>query len=124
MSSSQQVQYFNPFLILIWILQVILFAIDYSDNGRGTWSIPVIGSFFLVQVYMVWKTNSDEMKQEQQLAAQRALGGSLVEDTPIIQPGITNLSDMSKQSSSSSSPVIHLGFAPGLSDDDEKKKSD
>ncbi|MHA2028869.1 MAG: hypothetical protein ACW99Q_05720, partial [Candidatus Kariarchaeaceae archaeon] len=62
---SEKVQYFNPFLILIWILQLIILAMDYSDDNKVTWSIPVIGSFLLIQLYMVWKTNYDEMVEEQ-----------------------------------------------------------
>ena len=55
MSETEQVKYFNPLLILVWILQIILIAMDYSADGAITWSIPVVGSFLLVQIYMIWK---------------------------------------------------------------------
>lgn len=65
MSDTEQVKHFNPLLVLIWILQLLLLGIDYNADQRVSWSIPIIGSVLLIQVYMIWKTNYDEMIAEQ-----------------------------------------------------------
>ena len=110
MSEMEQVKYFNPLLILVWILQIILIAMDYSADGAITWSIPVVGSFLLVQIYMIWKTNYDEMVQESREARNKE-DNELVRNTPLITPGKSELS------ASNSGNVISLGFAPSLNDD-------
>ena len=91
MSGSDRVNSVSPFLVLIWIFQLIILVIDWQDGGVS-WSIPIIGSFLLVQVYMVWKTNSDEIMQEQTEAMARSLGGPM--DTPMINPNQTDLRSM------------------------------
>ena len=107
----QQIKYFNPLLILVWILQISLVAMDYSADGAITWSIPVVGSFLLVQIYMIWKTNYDEMVQESREARVRD-DNELVRNTPLITPGKTDLS-----ASNNSGNVISLGLAPSLNED-------
>ena len=107
----EQVKYFNPLLMLVWILQIILVAMDYSADNAITWSIPVVGSFLLVQIYMIWKTNYDEMVQES-MEARNKEGNELVRKTPLIIPGKSDLS-----SANSSGNVISLGLAPSMNED-------
>ena len=90
MSDMEQVQYFNPLLILIWILQLIMLAMDYSQDQRVTWSIPVIGSFLLIQIYMIWKTNYDQMKDEQRTQQKIEKSQSFVELRLINHPNNSN----------------------------------
>jgi len=112
MSDTEQVQSFNPILILIWLLQIIIVAMDYSQDGIVKWSIPVVGSFFLVQLYMLWKTNYDEMIQEQNERF-NALN-PIIKNTPLIIPGKTNLQNENTQSN-----MIDLTLSPSLLEDDE-----
>ncbi|MHA2100429.1 MAG: hypothetical protein ACW99A_17270 [Candidatus Kariarchaeaceae archaeon] len=112
---SEKVQYFNPFLILIWILQLIILAMDYSDDNKVTWSIPVIGSFLLIQLYMVWKTNYDEMVEEQNQKVMKQYG---TDSTPVITPGVTNLQTANSTQDGS---MIQLNLAPSVHDDDESE---
>jgi hypothetical protein len=111
MSEMEQVKYFNPLLILVWILQIIIVAMDYSADSAITWSIPVVGSFLLVQIYMIWKTNYDEMVQES-MEARNMEQNELVRNTPLITPGKSDLS-----ASNSGGNVISLGLAPSLNED-------
>lgn len=90
MSDMEQVQYFNPLLILIWILQLIMLAMDYSQDQRVSWSIPVIGSFLLIQIYMIWKTNYDQMKDEQRTQRKIEKSQSFVELGLINHPNNSN----------------------------------
>ncbi|MFV2014934.1 MAG: hypothetical protein ACC656_05880 [Candidatus Heimdallarchaeota archaeon] len=118
---SEKIQYFNPFIALIWVLQIIILAMDYSPDKKVTWSIPVIGSFLLIQLYMVWKTNYDEMMEEQNQQLMDAYGGENLSRTPVIKPGVTNLQlANSPQDSNQSGPMIQLNLAPSLQDDDEE----
>ena len=75
MSDTEQIQSFSPLMILIWVLNIIVVAMDYSPDQRITWSIPVVGSVIVVQVYMIWKTNYDQMVQEQREVQAQKLGG-------------------------------------------------
>jgi len=101
MSGAEQVDNFNPLLIVIWITQLLLLGWDWSQDGQVKWSIPIIGSFFLVQIYMLWKTNYDKMMEERQDQQARALGGPM--DTPKITPGKTKLKEVYKAKNKSSS---------------------
>lgn len=101
MSGAERVNSFNPLLILIWVFQLIILGIDWQD-GSVTWSIPIIGSFLLIQIYMVWKTNYDEMQQAQSDAHARSLGGPM--DTPMIDPNRTDLKDVYSNSKGGSKP--------------------
>ncbi|MHA2504227.1 MAG: hypothetical protein ACXAE3_15320 [Candidatus Kariarchaeaceae archaeon] len=94
MSSSDQVDSFNPILLAIWATQLLLLGWDWSQDGKVLWSIPIIGSFFVIQLYMIWKTNYDSMLQEQRNAQAIALGGPI--DTPEIDPRSTKLQDLYK----------------------------
>ncbi len=120
---SEQVQHFNPFLILVWILQLIILAIDYTDDGKVYWSIPIIGSFLLIQLYMVWKTNYDEMIEEQNQRITARYGDTRITNTPQITPGITNLQAVNvKQDNTVQDSIIQLNLAPSvnLNDQDEE----
>ena len=124
---SEQVQNFNPILILIWILQLIILAMDYSSDGAVSWSIPVIGSFLLVQLYMVWKTNYDEMVEEQNQRMMAKYGDPKIANTPTITPGITNLQLINTNlNKKSQDPIIQLNLAPSvtLGDQDEEDNMD
>ena len=119
---SEQVQNFNPILILIWILQLIILAMDYSADGAVSWSIPVIGSFLLVQLYMVWKTNYDEMVEEQNQQMMARYGDPKIANTPTITPGITNLQSINiGNKASSQDPIIQLNLAPSVNEEDEEE---
>lgn len=121
---SEQVQHFNPFLILVWILQLIILAIDYTDDGKVYWSIPIIGSFLLVQLYMVWKTNYDEMIEEQNQRITAKYGDTRIANTPHITPGITDLQAVNvRQDNTAQDSIIQLNLAPSvnLNDQDEEE---
>lgn len=100
MSGAEQVDSFNPMLIVIWITQLLLLGWDWSQDQRIWWSIPIIGSFFFIQLYMIWKTNHDKMMEEERDRQARALGGPV--DTPEIVPGQTKLKDLYKNSDNNS----------------------
>jgi len=100
MSGAEQVDSFNPLLALVWITQLLLLGWDYNQDGRIWWSIPIIGSFFFIQLYMIWKTNHDKLMEEQRDRQARALGGPV--DTPEIVPGQTKLKDLYKSNTSGS----------------------
>ena len=117
MSDIEQVQSFNPLLIVVWVMEIIIVAMDYSSDQRISWSIPVIGSFLIIQLYMLWKTNHDNMIQEQRKFRALKIGGSLVENTPLIQPGKTNL----QNASSRNSVIVDLTLAPSLIEDDQQE---
>ncbi|OLS26194.1 MAG: hypothetical protein HeimC2_16060 [Candidatus Heimdallarchaeota archaeon LC_2] len=120
---SEQVQNFNPILVLIWILQLIILAMDYSSDGAVSWSIPVIGSFLLVQLYMVWKTNYDEMVEEQNQRMMAKYGDPKIANTPTITPGITNLQLINTNlNKKSQDPIIQLNLAPSVTLDDQDEE--
>ncbi|MHA2252592.1 MAG: hypothetical protein ACXAD7_19665 [Candidatus Kariarchaeaceae archaeon] len=112
MSDTEQVQYFNPILILMWVLQLIILGMDYSGDQRVTWSIPIIGSFLLIQIYMIWKTNYDQMIKEQKEGQTRAVSGDLLDHVPIMQPR-----------QNTSNQIINLELSPAIdsSEDDVKQ---
>ena len=117
---SEQVQNFNPILILIWIIQLIILAMDYSSDGAVSWSIPIIGSFLLVQLYMVWKTNYDEMVEEQNKRTMARYGDSKIANTPTITPGITNLQSVNIGNKAAlQDPIIQLNLAPSVNEEDD-----
>lgn len=116
---SEQVQSFNPLLILIWVFELIILGIDYSTDHRVTWSIPIIGSFLVVQIYMIWKTNYDKMMQEEREKQAKILGGDLVKNTPIIEPGRTNLQNVNTVNKTDS-PIISLNLAPSINLNEKK----
>lgn len=108
-----KVDSFNPLLILIWILQLIILAMDYSQDNAVTWAIPVIGSFLVVQIYMIWKTNSDEIaEEERRMNAQNS--DDLVKNTPLIKPGKTNLTQLHTSHTS----TVDLTLSPSLQEDE------
>lgn len=115
MSDMEQVQSFNPLLIVVWVLEILIVAMDYSADQKITWSIPVVGSFLVVQIYMLWKTNYDKMVQEQREVQALKAGGSIVANTPLIQPGRTNL----QGANSSKSNMVNLTLAPSLTEEDD-----
>lgn len=124
MSGAEQVESFNPLLVVIWLTQLLLLGWDWSADGQVRWSIPIIGSFFIIQLYMIWKTNYDQMMEEQRDAQARALGGPM--DTPKIQPGKTNINELYKSkettetssgSNKSSNQMVNLN--PKSAEDDE-----
>jgi len=115
MSGAEKVNSFNPIWIVIWITQILIVGVDYAQDGRIVWSIPIVGSVFIVQVYMIWKTNYDEMMEERQKRQARALGGPI--DTPKIVPGQTKLKDLypsknNSQGSKDSKKMINLNAQP------------
>lgn len=112
---SEKVQSFNPFLVLIWILQLIILGIDYEPDRSISWSIPIIGSFLVIQIYMIWKTNYDEMVEEQQANMIANRGGTM--SPPTIRPGITNL----QEANSTKNSMIQLNLSPSVTDEKEEK---
>lgn len=88
---------------------------DYSPDQTITWSIPIVGSVIVIQIYMIWKTNYDQMVQEQREVEAKKLGGSIVKDTPLIQPGVTNLADANKKGGA----MVNLTLSPSVLDDEE-----
>ncbi len=110
---TDKIQSFNPLLILVWILELIILAMDYSQDNAVSWSIPVIGSFLLIQVYMIWKTNSDELELERREAVAKS-SSNLVKNTPLIHPGKTNLTQLHSKHSS----MVDLTLSPSVDDDE------
>ena len=84
MSGAERVRSFNPILLLIWAFQIIIFVLDLQGDGRVSWSIPIIGSFFFVQLYMIWKTNYEQMEEERRSKMAEMLGGP--KNVPEIDP--------------------------------------
>ncbi len=119
MSDNEQVQYFNPIMILVWIIQLLIVGMDYSKDQRISWSIPIIGSVLLIQIFMIWKTNYDEMMAERREAMGKKYGGALVNSTPVIQPGTTNLA-MAQQKSANFDTMVDLDISSNL----KSKKND
>ena len=91
MSNAEKVQSLNPIMVIIWITNFLIFYWDWSNDGIVSWSIPIIGSVLIVQIYMVWKTNYDEMMEDDRVVQINALGGPT--NRPDIVPGTNNLSD-------------------------------
>lgn len=89
---SERVSSFNPIIIAIWLTSLVLFIVDYTPDSRISWSIPIIGSILLVQLYFVWKTNYDDMIEKDREKQVAALGGPT--DVPTIDPLRQNLDQM------------------------------
>ncbi|MDH5401004.1 MAG: hypothetical protein OEY49_00825, partial [Candidatus Heimdallarchaeota archaeon] len=68
-----------------------------------------------IQLYMIWKTNYDEMIEEEREKRRQKMGG-LVGNTPLIKPGVTDL----KQIHSTDTHMVNLNISPNVVDDEEE----